>query len=186
MEKFGWLGRLKTSPRNCSALVSLSLNVFTTEASIITRPGPLKVLRPRLPCVFTGGSANAAMFRYFAGSPRIGLTPVTASGLSFAEKLVVLRLPEPLKPRRIVNGGPEAIAAMLFNCQPLSTTAFAPFAPFAMGKSQVQLKARLCLTAKADNPRSVVRWYQFDTYCTLLLKSWELMPLASSTECAKV
>ena len=119
------------------------MNVFTTEASIITRPGPAKVLRPRLPCVFAGGSANAAMFRYFAGSPRIGLTPVTASGLSLAEKLVVLRLPEPIKPRQMVKGRPEATAAMLFYCQHLSNTAFAPLAPFANGKSHVQLKAKI-------------------------------------------
>ena len=36
MEKFGWLGRLKTSARNCSVLVSLSLNVFTTEGGLST------------------------------------------------------------------------------------------------------------------------------------------------------
>src|SRR2546428_10954495 len=97
------------------------------------------------------------MFKNFAGSPRTGLIPDTASGLSLAEKLVVFRLPEPLKPSRTVNGGPEAIAPMLFNCQPFKSTAFAPFASFAKGISHVQLKARLCLMAKADNARSVVR-----------------------------
>ena len=105
---------------------------------------------------------------------------------TFIEKPVVLRFPDRLNPSRTVNGVPANIVVTLFSCQPFRITAREPESERPNGMSQVQLKVRLCFTLNADGPRSRSRSYQSSTYCTLLSKSCELMPLASSTDLESV
>src|SRR5437867_633546 len=108
--------------------------------------------------------------------------PGFRSGRSCMEKLVVLRLPERLKPSWTVKGWPERRLVRLLSCHPFSSAAVSPRLERAKGRSQVPLKVRLCLAWKADSPRSRSGSYQSIPYCTTLEKSWELMPLESSTE----
>src|SRR6266536_1493039 len=101
-------------------------------------------------------------------------------------KLVVLRLPERLNPSCTVKGVPVRTVVMLLSCHPFRKAAATPFLPRAKGRSSDQLPVRLCLAWKAERPRSRVGSYQSSPYCTTLLKSWELIPLESSTEREKV
>src|SRR4029434_11155206 len=80
-----------------------------------------------------------------------------------------------------VNGVPDSIVVMLLSCQPFNIAALTPVSE-PDGMSHVQFIGRLCFTLSADGPRSNFRSYQSSTYCTLLSKSCELIPLESSTE----
>ncbi len=71
---------------------------------------------------------------------------------------------------------------MLLTDQPPSRAPSAPVLARKKGSSHVPFKVRLCLAWNADRPRSKVGSYQSRPYCTTLLKSCELIPLASSID----
>src|SRR3989442_105267 len=104
--KFARFRKLNASTLTCTLRFAGSANALISDKSELTSPGPVSVLRPRLPRVPAAGSANALMSQYRSGPPRIGLleNPGFRSGRSFIEKLVVFRFPDRLKPRRTVNG----------------------------------------------------------------------------------
>src|SRR5262249_9398297 len=106
--KFARSNRLNTSSLTCSVRLGGRVNPLTSARSELTSRGPVSALRGMSPRVFAAGIANALMFRYPSGLPMTGspVNPGFQFGRSFIEKLVVFRLPDRLKPRRIVNGCP--------------------------------------------------------------------------------
>src|SRR5690348_7647362 len=65
LPKFGWLKMSNASVRNCRLNRSVSFVFLTMDKSVLTKFGPVKALRPRLPKwsaagVAPSGRANAA------------------------------------------------------------------------------------------------------------------------------
>src|SRR4030095_7927238 len=56
--KFGWLNTLNASSRSCNERAARIVNDFTRATSALTRPGPVRLLRGRLPRVLTAGSSK--------------------------------------------------------------------------------------------------------------------------------
>src|SRR6266487_2104605 len=144
--KFERLMKLNASSRTCSVRADGNANALMSDRSELISPGPVRVLRPRLPRVPAAGSANALMSQYRSGPPSTGLLekPGFRSGRSFIEKPVVFKFPDRLNPSRTVNGCPLCSAVTLFNCQPFNRAAATPVSDPPAGMSQLQLNVRLC------------------------------------------
>ena len=81
--KFGWLIKLKNSDRNCSFQRSVITNVLNTEKSMLTIPGPERILRPALPQNPGNGFWKAAGLNHnwrFCPPAGIMETPAMRSG----------------------------------------------------------------------------------------------------------
>src|SRR5258708_17936255 len=65
--KLGRLSRLNDSARTCSAIPSRRVVFFTSEKLMVWNDGPSRILRPELPKLPYGGTANAAVLNQRSG-----------------------------------------------------------------------------------------------------------------------
>src|SRR5258708_6982413 len=133
---------LNASARNCSSLPSVIGKFLTTEKSTVMTPGPINVLRPRLPNVPSGCGANAQGSKYSvgvptgvpAGNPRhpketplVGLVLAPARRFGRSAKLAPDNLfCDRLAEFSTVNGTPPAKVPMLPTLQPCTSCLATP------------------------------------------------------------
>ena len=140
----GWLNKLNPSALNSTRIPSRHLigKFRCNETSVLTIPGPVKILRPALPITYGAGNTNADVSNHFATA---GL-----SNLPFAIRFGQLVVPvfALSKFRFRVNGSPPDKVVIPLNAQPPNKYDAGPdvtyFFPAPNGKSQNPLTTPRC------------------------------------------
>src|SRR5262245_7858802 len=151
--KFTWFVMLKPSSRSCSRRDPPSPMFLKIAASSAAYPGPMTVLRPRLPIVPAAGSEKQFVSKYRVGPPSTGLgeQPDTRSG----------HCPAPpergsararSKPSTGVNGTPECAVKIPDSCQPATRPCVKPVVVLPNGSSYVAFAVKLWRMSKSDSP----------------------------------
>src|SRR6266496_2415147 len=121
--KFGWFSTLKNSDRNCIPSLSWIGKSLATPRSQVNRPGPVKMLRPALPKLPSGGATK------HAGSNHSWMLCLSEDRLPLQIRLGRVKNPlvGPRPDRKTENGGPDCAVRMLVNChRPATFSASAP------------------------------------------------------------